>query len=1108
MQKLLSILITLSFVLTTIGQQFHFKGYSLEEGLSRTGVYNIIQDETGFIWIATDGGGLCRFDGHTFKNYNRQDGLASEKVRRVFEDCNGVLWLGTDNGLSFFDGKKFQTLTTEEGLIDNFVRSIIEDHEENIWVGTNRGISIIDPKAKSVKDKLKFNLNLPHKKIRALIAEDNTVWIGTDAGLCKYEDGEITTFTTDNGLIDNTILCLFIDNANVLWIGTENGLTRYDGENFNSWSENDGLINNRVRSINQDIRNNIWLGTRSGVSIFNGETFLNLTKTNGLTNERIRCVYKDAFNNMWLGTYFGGVMRFNYKDFISFTTKEGLISNQITSITEDENGDMIVGSYDGATKIALKDGVIQKINTVTTEDGILNNHINSVLKDDNKYCWYGTDQGISIVKDGYTKHITIANGLKNHSVTKIKKVGNLFYVGTKDGLATIEPSDNYKSFKISHLTTENGMAGKEVSSITENINGDMWIGFADGGISVISKEVIINPKLPRLLTEINSICFDNFNRVWIGTNGRGMYYGAYPDLNEGIELDQLTVEQKLTSNHVFSILHQNNKLWVGHEKGLDVVSLQADSTWDITNYGIESGFFGLQNNRNASYIDNNNNLWFGTVNGLFCLKDEFARVFSEGSMTQNFITNVDVNGEKINWNNSIYSTGTLGKFNVPEHLELPYDMNSLQIDFIGINYVAPEKIKYTWRLVGFNTNWSNLNASSNYSFTNLSPGDYVFEMKSTNENGVLIDYVTEFPFTISKPFWQTWWFRIVGTLLAGLIVFTYVRLRTRKFEKRQKELEEIVLKRTEKIGLQNKELETKQKEIEIQNGELSFKNKEITDSILYSRRIQNSILPSKEKMQMLLEEHFVIFKPKDIVSGDFYWAERHIDNPNKVYFAVGDCTGHGVPGAMVSLISTRALNKTILEHHLTHPGEILDKTNEIVIDAFTDKETGSIIKDGMDIAVVSIEMKQENDFEVEFAGAQNPIWIIVPSSADDILIDNETLQADQSNETHKLFVINATKQPIGHFDKIIPFKNSKLNLAKGARIFLFSDGYADQFGGNSIEACINGGKKYKYKPLKKFLLKNQHEKMSGQSIALHNEFNRWKQNLEQLDDVCVIGIEL
>ena len=259
--------------------------------------------------------------------------------------------------------------------------------------------------------------------------------------------------------------------------------------------------------------------------------------------------------------------------------------------------------------------------------------------------------------------------------------------------------------------------------------------------------------------------------------------------------------------------------------------------------------------------------------------------------------------------------------------------------------------------------------------------------------------------------------------------------------------------------------------------EVEEKNKEITDSIQYAKRIQNAILPSNKLVKEYLKNSFIIYLPKDIVAGDFYWMESVLGqeekNNVKVLFAAADCTGHGVPGAMVSVVCNNGLNRSVREHGLTDPGEILDKTREIVVQEFEKSEDE--VKDGMDIALCCLEGKV-----LKYAGANNPLWII---------------------REGELMETKANKQPIGQFDNPEPYTTHTIELQKGDSIYIFSDGYADQFGGEK-------GKKMKTANFKKLLLSIQEEPMDKQRDLINKAFEDWKGNLEQLDDVCVIGLSI
>jgi serine phosphatase RsbU (regulator of sigma subunit) len=252
--------------------------------------------------------------------------------------------------------------------------------------------------------------------------------------------------------------------------------------------------------------------------------------------------------------------------------------------------------------------------------------------------------------------------------------------------------------------------------------------------------------------------------------------------------------------------------------------------------------------------------------------------------------------------------------------------------------------------------------------------------------------------------------------------------------------------------------------------EVEEKQKEITDSINYAKRIQEAILPSFDFIKTHLPNSFIYYQPKDIVAGDFYWAEKV---GNDFFIAAADCTGHGVPGALVSVVCCNALNRTVNEFKLTDPGKILDKTRELVLESFS--KNGGDINDGMDISLISI-----NGNTIKWAGANNPLWYY------------------QNNELKE---IKANKQPIGKTDHAEPFTTHTIELQRGDSLYLFTDGFADQFGGPK-------GKKFKYKQLEDLLISSNGLSISEQHLALKNTLSDWKGKLEQVDDICVIGIRV
>jgi serine phosphatase RsbU (regulator of sigma subunit) len=286
-------------------------------------------------------------------------------------------------------------------------------------------------------------------------------------------------------------------------------------------------------------------------------------------------------------------------------------------------------------------------------------------------------------------------------------------------------------------------------------------------------------------------------------------------------------------------------------------------------------------------------------------------------------------------------------------------------------------------------------------------------------------------------------------------------------------LEQKVIERTEEIH--------RQKEL------VEHQNKEILDSINYALRLQKAILPEKEHIESALKESFVLFKPKDIVSGDFYWIS---EKPDETLVAAVDCTGHGVPGALVSMVGSNNLDRCVGEFALRKPSDILDKLKELVVATF--ESTGDEVKDGMDISLVALvpEAVRGNKSMLQYAGANNPLWIV-----------RKGTKPPAEGEEVNIFEIKADKQPIGKFDYGKPFTHHEVEVEKGDCIYIFTDGYADQFGGPL-------GKKFRYKTLKNLLVQIHHLPMSEQRNTLDHTFEKWKGELAQIDDVCVIGIRV
>ena len=282
----------------------------------------------------------------------------------------------------------------------------------------------------------------------------------------------------------------------------------------------------------------------------------------------------------------------------------------------------------------------------------------------------------------------------------------------------------------------------------------------------------------------------------------------------------------------------------------------------------------------------------------------------------------------------------------------------------------------------------------------------------------------------------------------------------------------FVFNRLKVTRRQKEEIDAQKVELQQTHEQLEVHHKEISDSILYAKRIQEAIMPSMASMKQELENGFVLYLPKDVVAGDFYWMESMDD---KVYFAAADCTGHGVPGAMVSVVCSNALNKAILEEGIRESGKLLDRAREIVIERLA--KSGDEVKDGMDISLCALN---KSSLQLQWSGANNPLWILRNGEIEEYKAD---------------------KQPIGKYANSKPFTTHNIQLKKGDRIYVSTDGLQDQFGGPK-------GKKLKAKAIRELLVEQADKSMNDQQKAIEKVFYEWKGKLEQVDDICMIGIQV
>ncbi|MEN8201619.1 MAG: SpoIIE family protein phosphatase [Bacteroidota bacterium] len=469
------------------------------------------------------------------------------------------------------------------------------------------------------------------------------------------------------------------------------------------------------------------------------------------------------------------------------------------------------------------------------------------------------------------------------------------------------------------------------------------------------------------------------------------------------------------------------------------------------------------------YSSNEKEVWFGKSDRLYHFNKSHVR--NDSLPFHTLIRRVSLNTDSLIFNGSHYS----GQ-NRPQ---IKYRLNNVGFWWAAPFFEQEEEILFSYKLEGFGETWSEWEGTPFKEFTNLPYGSYNLHVKARNVYGKESLPAT-YSFTILRPWYAHFLAYLIYILMAGVVIYVIIKLYTRRLKKENLRLEGIIQERTAEIR--------KQKE-------------ELTDSIEYASRIQRALLPSDRLLDEHSIEHFILFRPRDIVSGDFYWIGS---KNNKLLIVAADCTGHGVPGAFMSMLGMTFLDEIVIKSELTSTDEILGQLRDHVITSL--KQSGQIdddsTKDGMDLAMISIDL-QKRDFQ--FSGAYNPIYLVrkLKRSEKAKLDRDEELDLPRGsihNDKYLLLQIRADQMPIGISEKTLPFHASTFK-DEGYNIYMFSDGFLDQFGGPR-------GKKFMSRNFKKLILELQSVPLRDQGAAMEKVLTGWMGEISQIDDILVMGLRL
>ncbi|MDP1568475.1 MAG: two-component regulator propeller domain-containing protein [Vicinamibacterales bacterium] len=710
-------------------------------------VRSLMADRAGRLWIGTSGGGLVRMEHGTFTRFAAADGLPSEMVSALFEDRHGTLWVGTDGGgLARFDGRTFATEPARDAL-GLSVRAITED-EDGLWVGTDDGLAHL-----AFEGPLRsFGLaeGLTRLSVRSLLRDrQGVLWVGTDLGLHRYAGGRFTVFTTRDGLSHNVIAALHEDRDGHLWIGTDGGgLNRWRDGAFSAFTSRHGLSNDSVFALLEDREGSLWIGTNLGGlnRLMNGR-MTPLTTREGLANDHLRAIYEDRAGTLWIGTEGGGVNRIRDGQITAITTREGLSNDIVFAIIEDREGSLWFGTDNGLTR--LRNGRIEVFHA--GRGGLSNDSVLALHEGRDGSLWIGTYAGgLNRYKDGRFTAFTTKEGLTNDTVNVIHEDrAGVLWIGTRGGgLNRLEDG------RLTALTTRDGLTDDLVFALHEDADGSLWIGTYGGGLNRLKdgRLTAVTERQGLFDDVVHRVIEDAEGYVWMSSN-RGISRVLTRELHQAADG---------TLSHVSPIV-----------------------------YGTVDGMRNAECNGGASAgtRTRDGRIWFPTIEGAVVIDP--ARITANTVPPPLAIEDVLVDGV------AVPSDGTL---------RLPTTAQSLEVHFTALSLVAPDAVRFRYRLEGFETEWVQAQNRRTAYYSRLPPGQYRFRVIAANNDGVWNDEGATLDFAVAPRVHETWWFRggvVLVFLLAGPVFY---RVRVRHLTRQKAALERLVAERTTELEAANARL--------------------------------------------------------------------------------------------------------------------------------------------------------------------------------------------------------------------------------------------------------------------------------------------------------------
>jgi ligand-binding sensor domain-containing protein/serine phosphatase RsbU (regulator of sigma subunit) len=1044
------LLLFLSVTMTRVqAQKYFFDNYGVKQGLSEQKVYTLLQDSKDYIWLGT-ANGVSRFDGKRFDNFTSRNGLSAGGVKCILEDSKGDIWFGHLNGgVSLYDGTSFRKAAFDSISFTGDVTSITEMKDSSLWfTSINDGAVLTKLPIKDIKHikarQFRGKDGLSDQVSGSALNRAGEYFCIADVGMRRYfpSENKFENYRMPHMTTYFSTICMLNDSKDNIWFGTYNGgLYKY----IMSESRMEffdlpkmGISSNTVTCLMEDSRGRIWIGTYKGdVAVTEGNSFRIFNESNGLKAGIIYDIIEDVEGNILIADQNNGLTIFKGDAFMSVNEKEMLPDPNVNAIYSDKTGAVWLGTNAGILRYWPDTKSAPLIYNQAKSS--ISEEIRFIREDKEGNVWIGANQGGVVMFNMKTSKFesqayinsTLYPGGQVLAL-EIDKQNNI-WIGTLEGVAvgTIG-GDNFQRY-----TLMDSLTVSRITALYCDPKGNMWVGTEPRGdkpglikYDPVKKDFIpvtaLSGKFPKTMV------MDSKGILWIGT-GEGLI--AFR--NDSI-ISSVTRDDGLLSNNINLLADGGDgSIYIGTNNGLN---RYFPDTKRVYSYTERNGFPGIETRPNAVFKTASGDLWFGTANGATRLRQ--SKMFSKGLAPLTHIMGMQVNYEPRS---------------MVAGMKLNYKERSILFDYYSICLTNPDVVKYRVKLDGADKDWQPVTDQTRAIYSALPPGKYTFNVVASNSEGIWNKEPVTYHFIIKPPFYLTWWFIILSIFIIVLAVITYIKIREQNLIKEKIILEEKVEQRTAEVV---------QKSLIIEE-----KNRDITASIRYAERIQRAMLPREDTFK----DTFVLFLPKDIVSGDFYWM---YNNGDINFIAAVDCTGHGVPGAFMSIIGHNSLNKVVREYGLTRPSAILDQLNaEVLKSIIQSQEKG--INDGMDLTLIAFN---KQTFTLELAGAYNPIYLV---------------------RKGEVIVYKTDRFPIGMttFDQNKTFTNYTVEIQPGDMIYMCSDGYADQFGSPEV-------KKFKSVNIKRILSEIWHLPVMEQRSRLEKEIMDWKGDLQQVDDIMFIGFKI